>query len=309
MKNFVQRIFIEIPTAIGFRDLNDLISGTRLSYYTRSSPACHLDLIPYATACKWTDLTSQQRTYLLNISADVLGIILRDSPVRLLVLNGKSVVHNLERLATIEFESLEMPDWTLPRHSGNGVAGYAYIGSLTELGNISLKKEVFVLGYNHNIQSSFGVTTKVKHAIGKWGDKDRDEVELVRPKDVAVAERLNQQLTSFDSEEHPLRGIALKEQRDAFVEQLIESIRRIQYVSVISKRNLSCLRTDPSSTYFDPLKAAILFKRKQHIDEAFWMVFLFVYFGKNQQTGWRLARDIYGSSWFGRVLELGKNEF
>ena len=159
------------PYSNWFRDLNDLISGTRLSYYTRSSPACHLDLIPYATACKWTDLTSQQRTYLLNISADVLGIILRDSPVRLLVLNGKTVVHNMERLATREFESLAMPDWTLPRHSGNGVAGYAYIGSLTELGNISLKKEVFVLGYNHNIQSSFGVTTKVKHAIGKWVTK------------------------------------------------------------------------------------------------------------------------------------------
>lgn len=127
------------------------------------------------------------------------------------------------------------------------------------------------------------------------GNKDRDEVELVRPKDVTVAERLYQQLTSFGSQEHPLLGIALKEQRDAFVEQLIESIRRIQYVSVISERKLSCLRADPSSTYFDPLKAAILFKRKRHIDEAFWMVFLFVYFGKNQQTGWRLARDIYGS--------------
>jgi hypothetical protein len=45
---------------------------------------------------------------------------------------------------------------------------------------------------------------------------------------------------------------------------------------------------------FDPLKAAILHQRQGHVDEAFWLVFLFVHFGKHGQAGWRFAREIYG---------------
>ena len=120
------------------------------------------------------------------------------------------------------------------------------------------------------------------------------KVELVRPVDIDVAESLEQQLTSFETSMCPLPGIAGNDQRKAFIEQLLESIRRVQYVSVISERQISHLRTNPSSEYFDPLKAAILHKRQGSIDEAFWMVYLFVYFGKNRRTGWRLARDVYG---------------
>lgn len=160
--------FSRNPYNSWFKDLDDLIYGTHSSYYTNSSVACHLDLIPYATSCKWTDLTARQRTSLLNVSVDILGILLRDSPVGLLVLNGKTVVENLERLAAQEFQTIVMPSWTLPRRTGNGVTGYAYMGSLKELGGVSLKKEVFVLGYNHNLQSSFGVTTQVKNYIRQW---------------------------------------------------------------------------------------------------------------------------------------------
>ncbi|MGH9895455.1 MAG: hypothetical protein ACREA0_26415, partial [bacterium] len=38
----------------------------------------------------------------------------------------------------------------------------------------------------------------------------------------------------------------------------------------------------------------VLRQRQGQIDEAFWLVFLSVYFGKNRRTGWRLARDVYG---------------
>ena len=99
------KYFLRNPYNKWFKDLDDLISGTSASYYTCSSAACHLDLIPYATACKWTDLSSQQRASLLNASADILGLLLRDSPVKLLVLNGKAVVDNLERLSGQEFRS------------------------------------------------------------------------------------------------------------------------------------------------------------------------------------------------------------
>src|SRR6266446_9734653 len=71
-----------------FKRLDYLISGTNASYYATSAKACHLDLIPYATACKWTALSRDQRTSLLAAADDTLGLLLRDSPVRVLILNG-----------------------------------------------------------------------------------------------------------------------------------------------------------------------------------------------------------------------------
>lgn len=82
--------------------------------------------------------------------------------------------------------------------------------------------------------------------------------------------------------------------RQAFLEQVLESIHRVNFVEVIRDRDISPLRGDPSSELFDPLKAAILHQRAGEIDEAFWLVFLFVHFGKNAQGGWRYAREVFG---------------
>jgi hypothetical protein len=92
----------------------------------------------------------------------------------------------------------------------------------------------------------------------------------------------------------PLPGIRHRAHREAFLEQLVESIRRVQYISLIRTRDVSHFRADPSSDLFDPVKAALLRQRQGQIDEAFWLVFLSVYFGKSRRTGWRLARDVYG---------------
>jgi hypothetical protein len=42
------------------------------------------------------------------------------------------------------------------------------------------------------------------------------------------------------------------------------------------------------------LKAAVFHHRQRRIDEAFWLIFLSVHFGKNLRSGWRLVRDVYG---------------
>jgi len=101
-------------------------------------------------------------------------------------------------------------------------------------------------------------------------------------------------LLTYDRDTCPLPGVRKSSFRASFVEQLVESIRRIKYVSVIGTRPLSKLRTDPSSDLFDPIRAAVLHKLQGNFDEAFWLVFLFVHFGKDLRTGWRLVRDIYG---------------
>jgi hypothetical protein len=115
----------------------------------------------------------------------------------------------------------------------------------------------------------------------------------VRPKDRRRARQLDRRLRAF-AKHRPLRGIRSLASRTAFLEQLVESIRRIEYITLIRARPVSPLRADPSSDFFDPLKAAVLRQGQAQIDEAFWLVFISVYFGKNRRTGWRLARDVYG---------------
>jgi len=151
-----------------FKKLDQLISGTKASYYSASATACHLDLVPYATACKWTQLTRQQRSSLLTVAADSLGLLLRDSPVRLLILNGTSVVEAFQAISGVHLERQAMRAWSLPRRSDSDVAGVAYHGAVRDLSGVKLNHEIFVLGFNHNIQSSFGVTTQVTAAIRGW---------------------------------------------------------------------------------------------------------------------------------------------
>ena len=113
----------------------------------------------------------------------------------------------------------------------------------------------------------------------------------MRPKDRPRARQLAGRLRAF-ARTRPLPGIRDHANREAFLEQLVESIRRIEYISLVRTRNVSHLRADPSSNLFDPLKAAVLRQRQGQIDEAFWLVFLSVYFGKSWRTGWPLERSI-----------------
>lgn len=154
-----------------FKSLDYIVSGTRASYYCGINKACHLDLIPYATKCKWTDLTTQQKTILYKVAGDTLALLLRDSSVATLILNGNSVVKGFQSISTTNLKKIEMHDWLLPRKNG-GVKGYAYTGYVDELSCIKLNSRIRVLGFNHNIQSSFGVTGKVKSSIRDWIEKE-----------------------------------------------------------------------------------------------------------------------------------------
>jgi len=118
---------------------------------------------------------------------------------------------------------------------------------------------------------------------------------LLRPKDRPLASALVDALERFSSKRYPLPGIARPQRRDALLEQIFESLHRIEYVQRIRERPISGNRANSSSDLFDPLKAAVLFQIHGDLDEAFWLVFFFVHFGKNARTGWRLARDVYGA--------------
>jgi hypothetical protein len=163
-----QRYFLGNPYDRWFRILEQVIGGADATFYGDIGSACHLDLIPYATAQKWMDLTPRQKSALLEISRDTLALLLRDSEVQTLILNGKSVIEHFEYVAGVSLERTRMHEWALPRASGDAVTGFAYSAVVNTLSGFRLPRELLVLGYNHNLQSSFGVSAKVIRSIRVW---------------------------------------------------------------------------------------------------------------------------------------------
>ena len=160
--------FLRNPYNRWFKVLDGVLSGIPASFYSQQSSACHLDLVPYATARKWVELTSSQKADLLDVSRDTLAVLLRDSPVRTLILNGKTVVTRFEELADVNLLGREVPGWSLPRRKSASVVGVSYVGEVTKLAGMDLGRSISVLGFNHNLQSSFGVTSSLLRGIRDW---------------------------------------------------------------------------------------------------------------------------------------------
>ena len=116
----------------------------------------------------------------------------------------------------------------------------------------------------------------------------------MRKEDLIFAEATSKRLRAFDASVHPLPGIEDEDARRTFIFQIVESVRRIRFVQQVSQRPIAGSRKNPATEYFDPVRAAILYKEAGEIDEASWLVFLFVHFGKNAKSGYRLIADVYG---------------
>lgn len=161
-----------------FKRLDMVLSGAGVSFYENDQPslplfersqvACHLDLVPYATSVKWTDLNLRQRESLLRFGGNCLGQLLRDSQVEFIVCNGKSVVQQLEFVGEMNLHREEIEGCELPRKSMPGIKGFGYTGKLSQLCGVDIGREVTVLGFNHNLQSSFGVTNIVVNRLTNW---------------------------------------------------------------------------------------------------------------------------------------------
>lgn len=119
----------------------------------------------------------------------------------------------------------------------------------------------------------------------------------VRAREAGLIQALRQGIQNCIANGIALPGIADAVAEDVFISQLVDSIRRVRYVSTIAlpRWNIHANRTDASSPIFDPLKAAILQLRRGQVDEACWLVFLFVHFGRHPKSGWRYAREVYGA--------------
>ncbi len=149
-----------------FKSLDYLLGGTGCSYY-EPGDACHLDLVPFATSQKWGALSRAQRNALLDMAGGTLGQVIRESQITALILNGRSVVDLFEHISGVTLMRRSKGTWALPRRDGS-VPGVAYEGEIDHLLGVDLGRRVSVLGWNHNIQSSFGVTRRVRTSIRHW---------------------------------------------------------------------------------------------------------------------------------------------
>ena len=132
-------------------------------------------------------------------------------------------------------------------------------------------------------------------------------------KDQHRGEQLTDRLQTFVQGVRPMPGINMAAARTTLVEQMLESIHRVEYVLTIRQRPISPRRADPNDDLFDPLKAALLHAAQGNLDEAFWLTFLATHFGRHKDDGWRLARDIYGEyghgTWSWTRIIANPNDF
>ena len=173
-----QSYFSINPYHLWFRKLDFVIGGAKFSYYGGSRDACHLDLVPFATARKWSALSERQRASLLVLSGTTLGTILRDSLIQTIILNGSSVVKAFEFVAGKKLHAEVFSDWVLARTSSRNVKGVAFTGLVDSVSGVKLDRQLQVLGFNHNLQGSFGVTNPVISSIREWIKRTIEEASL-----------------------------------------------------------------------------------------------------------------------------------
>jgi hypothetical protein len=101
-------------------------------------------------------------------------------------------------------------------------------------------------------------------------------------------------LRAYSANTRRLLGIQDEASVACLTRQLLDSVRRVEFVRLLGAKRYSNVVADPSSALFDPLKAAVVRLQQGNSDDAVWLVFLGVHFGKHPKDGWLLARYVYG---------------
>lgn len=114
----------------------------------------------------------------------------------------------------------------------------------------------------------------------------------MRTKDAKLALKLTQGLVSFAL---PLPGLNSPARQKALIAQMIDSVRRIEYLKQISIRSKSDILFTPYSGGFDAFKGSASLQNKGRLEEALWLTYLATHFGKHKIDGWNLVEDFYGS--------------
>ncbi|MDH7971467.1 hypothetical protein QH494_04675 [Sphingomonas sp. AR_OL41] len=113
--------------------------------------------------------------------------------------------------------------------------------------------------------------------------KDRDKFDRF----VALIEEIPSEI--------PARlGFNSENRKRVFAAQLVDSVRRIEYLNVHSANSRSSNLHTPYSGSFEPFGGASVMLRAGHEDDAYWLIYLATHFGKHKVDGWNLTEDFYG---------------
>jgi hypothetical protein len=114
----------------------------------------------------------------------------------------------------------------------------------------------------------------------------------MKQSDLELYNSIKEKLDSY-KDNRALPGIANPQNEYCFIRQIVDSVKRVKFAQLISQKVDSPISANPSSIAFDPLKAAVWYRKQGNINEAFWLVFLATHFGKNLTTKWNLVKDVY----------------
>lgn len=104
---------------------------------------------------------------------------------------------------------------------------------------------------------------------------------------------INDKLLAYSTENN-ISSIADYPPRIVLSKQIVDSIRRVEYFER-ARRRVNCdTIIDPNVPGFDPVLASIKFTMESREDEAAWLLFLVVHFGKNYRSKWQLLKEVYG---------------
>lgn len=148
------------PYNAWFKKLESLVISLKSSFYDKESNVCHLDLVPFTTCQKWNDVTSKDKERLLSASKDFFIWQLFNSDIEFVILNGASVVKYFEKALSINLDKIYESTINLYQNNGKIVKGY-YISQAIDLDFNGTQKKFYIFGYNHNLQSSFGISNSI----------------------------------------------------------------------------------------------------------------------------------------------------
>jgi hypothetical protein len=142
--------FSKNPYMQWFNPLEQLLRAVGTSYYDGS--ACHLDLVQWATDPTWGGLKpSTLRKSLIAADAQFLLEQLSNENIKFLLVNGSGVISELERFFQFKLKEIK------PITGFSRTPARLFTGKI--LGRIN------VIGWSTNLQSSFGVTLKLRKEL------------------------------------------------------------------------------------------------------------------------------------------------
>lgn len=130
-----------------FDQLEPVLKACGASYY--DGTACHLDLVQWATDLAWSNLPTEVQRRLLRNDAPFLLEQLTNENIEILLLNGRTVVS-----ATSKEMNTTFNEFGLAHQDTRLFAGM-------------VRDRIQVVGWSQNLQSSRGVTRKLKKALAE----------------------------------------------------------------------------------------------------------------------------------------------